>query len=184
MNFSKLFEFLIKIYIHCFWTFQCFCYEIFRIFQNFYDFRLIAYGFIIIKIVFMERQDDNIEYLLPEELRSKAKSKFNLYRLLSVDLGWFLQSYRRCPIRFLRQLLAGAERILLVMDVKTFDVPQYSKLSFMKLYPNIKETQELNIFFPDYDQELPKRKFMLSVLCTVLPDKIIKLMKDSWLKRV
>ena len=119
----------------------------------------------------------------PEELRSKAKSKFDLYRLLSVDLGWFLPSYRRCPIRFLRQLLAGEKKVLLVTDVKTFDVPQYPELSVMKLYPYIKETQELNIFFPDYDPELPERKFMLSVLYTVLPDKIIKLVKDSRLKR-
>ena len=120
--------------------------KFFRIFQNFYDFRLIAYRFIIIKIVFMEQQDDNIEYLSPEERGSKAKSKFDLYWLLIVDLGWFLLSYRRCLIRFLRQLLAGEKKVLLVTDVKTFDVPQYSELSVMKLYPYIKKTQELNIF--------------------------------------
>ena len=138
MNFSELFEFFIKIYIHCFWTFNVFEMKFFRIFQNFYDFRLIAYGFIIIKIVFMERQDDNIEYLSPEEQGSKAKSKFDLYRLLSVDLCRFFQSYRRCPIRFLRQLLAGEKKVLLVTDVKTFDVPQYPELSVMNCTPTLK----------------------------------------------
>ena len=132
----------------------------------------------------MEKSEDRIVYLSPEELGTKAKSKMDLYRLLSIDLGWLLPSYRRCPTRFLRQLLSGEKKVLLVTDVKTFDVPQYSELSVRKLYPYIKDTQDLNIFFPDYDNsELPERKFMISVLCTIRPDEIAQLVKDSRKKR-
>ena len=39
-------------------------------------------------------------------------------------------------------------------------VPKYSELSIAKLWPNIKEVPELNIYFPDLkENELPERKY-------------------------
>ena len=164
--------------------FYGFALKLFINFRNLRGIRINTRGCIIIKIVCMAQSEDSFEYLSPEELGTKAKSKMDLYRLLSIDLGWFLPSYRRCPTRYLRQLLSGEKKVLLVTDVKTFDVPQYSELSVRKLYPYIKDTQDLNVFFPDYDNsELPERKFMISVLCTTRPNEITQLVKDSRQKR-
>ena len=82
----------------------------------------------------MEKSEDRIVYLSHEELGTKTKSKMDLYMLLSIDLDWFLPSCRRCPTRFLRQLLSGEKKVLLVTDVKIFDFLQYSELSARKLY--------------------------------------------------
>ena len=132
----------------------------------------------------MEQSEDSIEYLSQEELGTKAKSKMDFYRLLSIDFGWFLPSYKLCSTRYLRQLLSGEKKDLLVADVKTFDVPQYLELLLRKLYPYIKDTQDLNVFFLDYDNsELPERKFMISVLCLTRPNEITQLVKDSRQKR-
>ena len=164
--------------------FYGFALKLFIIFRNFSGIRINTRGCIIIKIAFMAQSEDSIEYLSPEELDTKAKSKMDLYRLSSIDLGWFLPSYRRCPTRYLSQFLSWEKKVLLETDVKTFDVPQYSELSVRKLYPYIKDSQNLNVFFPDYNNsELPERKLMISVLCTTRPNEITQLVKDSRQKR-
>ena len=54
-------------------------------------------------------------------------------------------------------------------------VPKYSELSIAKLWPNIKEVPELNIYFPDLEEnELPERKYQLNL-------KILNLIFKSWL---
>ena len=60
----------------------------------------------------------------------------------------------------------------------------YSELSIAKLWPNIKEVPVLNIYFPDLkENELPGRKYTWSVVSTLKPDVIKKLLSETRLKR-
>ena len=110
--------------------------------------------------------------------------KMYLYMLLSIDIGLFLRSYGLCPTRFPRQILLGEIKVLLVADVKTLDFSRYSNLMVRKLYPYIKDMQDINIFFHDYyNPELLERKSMILVLCTIISDEIALFVKDSRQKR-
>ena len=63
-------------------------------------------------------------------------------------------------------------------------VPKYSELSIAKLWPNIKEVPELNIYFPDLkENELPERKYTWSVISTLKPDVVKKLLSEARFKR-
>ena len=44
------------------------------------------------------------------EFSAKAKSKAEIYRLLTVDVGAYLPEYATCTIYFLRQIVRGHKK--------------------------------------------------------------------------
>ena len=99
-------------------------------------------------------------------------------------MGYLLPNIQRTSMSFLRSIIAGEKKVnlksaspivFLYNDVRMIPVPKYSELSIAKLWPNIKEVPELNIYFPDLkENELPERKYTWSVISTLKPDVVKK----------
>jgi hypothetical protein len=62
--------------------------------------------------------------------------------------------------------------------------PKYKELSVYKLWPFIKEVDELMLYFPDYEEdEFPERDFLYTVISTLQPDVTKKLIQEAREKR-
>ena len=65
-------------------------------------------------------------------------------------------------------------------DVITIEVPKYAELSVAKIWPLIKETDDLLQYFPDYlPKQIPDRDHMFTVLWTLRYTTIKKIINDA-----
>ena len=95
-----------------------------------------------------------------------------MYRLLTVDVGYYLPPYKSINVYFMKDLMAKRKRAIKINDVKHLYAPQYDSLSISKIldfaaaYPSVEE------HLPDpRDIPMLPRQWLLNVCyCIIGPD--------------
>ena len=64
-------------------------------------------------------------------------------------------------------------------------VPKYKELSVNQVWKHVKESPELNKYFPNYTAaQLPNREFMYAIVSTIYPKALRSLIEDSRKNRI
>ena len=93
-------------------------------------------------------------------------------------MQYHLPPYEKCPIHFLREVLAGDKLVSLAIlhwkvlrkeSVIHLDVPKYKKLSVHSIWPLVREVSSLTQYFPTLQpNQTPDRNYMFSILANSL----------------
>ena len=82
---------------------------------------------------------------------------------------------------FIRKVLKGQKQLLPKSEAKQINVPKYDELSVKVLYPKFKDDPEINQFLQDEyaKNRLPDRQYFFTVLNTVYPDYVSKMIEHA-----
>ena len=69
-------------------------------------------------------------------------------------------------------------------ETKYIIVPKYSELSISKIWPFVKEIEDLNAYFPDLEEvEYPEREYLWTIVSTLCSENTKELIKTARNKR-
>jgi hypothetical protein len=113
----------------------------------------------------MERKSLNLL-----ELESKAKSKAEIYQLITCEGELFLPPYKYCSIDFIADVVEGKKKVLSNGDVIVRPLPYVKGLRTYDLIPFcIEDLDGIDYLLSDYKKKTPNREWLIN-LC-----------KDFWL---
>ena len=106
------------------------------------------------------------------------------FRIIRYTVGYFIPSYKRCPLHFLRDILNGKKRVFKTLDVFKNIIPDYDELAVIRIWLSVKDNQLIASYFLDYEgDQLSDRSFFFSILATIFSDETQKLIVKAREKR-
>ena len=119
-----------------------------------------------------------------EDIALHAKSKKEVYNVLSVEGGIYLPPIMDANRKYIQNIIRGFKKFLYTKNVKVVKVPQIDKLSIKEILNWGKENTEIEMYLPTYEYDkYPNRDWLCNVLNTLEYDKFQKLIKDSLKER-
>ena len=104
-------------------------------------------------------------------------------------MQYHLPPYEKCPIHFLREVLAGDKMVSLTIlywkvlkkeSVVYLDVPRYKELSVHNIWSLVYEVPDLAQYFPTLQpNRTPDRNYMFAILATLRNEKTKNMIQNA-----
>ena len=94
---------------------------------------------------------------------------------------YYLPGIKQVSFGFLKDVFANRKRVLKKKQVDYISVPHFQELSVKRLWPDLKDDAEFNIYFNDEfpDEKVPNREFFMNMLNTIYPDYLRSIMAHA-----
>ena len=103
----------------------------------------------------------------------------NMSNILTVQ--YYLPGIKQVSFAFLKDVYANRKKVLKKKQVDYISVPHFQELSVKRLWPDLKDDKEFNVFFNDEfpEQKVPNREFFMNILNTIYPDYLKNIMSHA-----
>ena len=103
-----------------------------------------------------------------------------LYRLLTVDVGYYMPPYKSVNVYFLKALISGKKRAIKTNDVRHLYAPQYDSLSISKILEFASAFPAVNEYLPEA-RDIPAlpRQWILNICFRIIGQEFADFVRSA-----
>ena len=114
----------------------------------------------------------------------KAKSKKEVYSVLTVEGGLYLPPIMDSSKEYLKAIMTGKEKFLSSKDVNVIKLPQLKSLSIKEILVFAKKNTDIENYLPIYKyNKLPNREWLWNVINFIGGSCLRNSFKMLWIKK-
>ena len=127
--------------------------------------------------------DHDLTLIDSSHWQGKLNSKLDFFNFLKyqskllIDInsaieGYYLPSYKKTSMRFIKDFLRGEKDLLKTADIQKFNVPPYEKFAVKDIFEHMKYDANVMRYLNYYEdsKDQPEREYLFGVIGTLYPN--------------